>query len=1218
MYTLLDRWPPELGSPQTAAVAIAAAIGMAGLALYFLVLWRLRASQLATTDRAFMRLRLDVETTAARYQSILETAADAIIIFDRNGTIELVNSSAEEMFGYAHREMLGANLGQLLPTPQRERHAAYLHSMDQRNPALPGPSAEPPVPPSSSLPPTVSDAECDLPVHGLRRDGRALRQDGTEFPVEVSVNQVHLENQPFFTAIIRDVTQRREAEQALKDSERRAVILQEITAVAHRACSEKEILQTLLRVVCQHAGWSVGHVYVTTPDGKTLVSSRVWHWSDEGRSWAFRQITEQLPLQADASLASRVLAGALPQSAATLHAALHKSRRQPAEEAGLQTGYAFPIHVQQQVAFVVEFFAKGDQTPDAALTELMARAADVVGQAIDRRRVSGALRESEQFLRKLLEYSPTPMLVETFEHRLVLVNHRLSELFGYRSEDLQDIHVWWRLAFPDELYRTQIVREWFHRVQQAAFNGPDEEPMMADVTCRDGTVRHVEFRFANIGDRYLVVMNDLTDRIQAEQAIRSAKEQAEFANRAKSQFLATISHELRTPLNGVIGMADLLKTTRLDERQQQYVNVCHSSAKSLLGLINHILDFSKIEAGRLELNHQEFQVDELIEEAVDVLAARAHEKRLELVCDLGPGAAYRVKGDGARVRQVLINFLGNAIKFTDRGEVVLRVFCEPEGEDRLAVLFTVTDTGIGIPAEELDRLFTPFTQLDGSATRRYGGTGLGLAISKRLIEALGGHIGVESRVGRGSQFWFWLPLEILPSATVASMQPPAALASQRCLVVEPSVTNRQVLVDGLRTWGLVADGVADVEQACAAIPQAEAEGARYAVVLASGSPSAADIPAMTSILSRHSHLPLVLLTPLDALLDKADCQRLGVFRCITKPVKRRELLEAVLAAVSHAVGWVSDPSCSHPFPSHPSRNHADARQSIGSHPPAPAAENPPHAILVAEDNDVNRLYIAEALRVSGYACDLVPDGLQAVAAATERSYDLILMDCHMPGLDGLQATGRIRELESRLSNGRRSTIIALTANATEHDRQRCLLAGMDEFLSKPVDFDALKSTVERHLRQSASTHAVQAAPTEPAVEESPAPAGDPPIDFPSLVNRCMGNLEFVESILGTFLSRGSEEMVRLAQHFDQGDCPSLAERAHSLKGAAGIISATRVQELARQLEHQSRRGDLQDCQTLIERLRGELEHCTRSVQRWRERETSQPESRGEPVPPLST
>ncbi len=1150
------RWFGALATDETLAAALATA-----LAFYFLIQSKRRERQLATTDRAFSQLRSDAKAVAARYRSILEAAADAIVIVDSGGVIEMVNAAAERLFGFAPGEMLGQNIAMLIPAPHGDRHIDYLES---------------------------HRAQAMTAYRGPSRERSARRRDGTVFPAEVSVNQVRLETYTFYTAIVRDVSQRKEDERNSKEKEHRALVLQDITTGADQAGSEKEALLSLLRNVCRYTGWDAGHVCVTTPDGQALVSSRLWHFENkEPKLRAYRERTEELQLCTGQGAAGRALADAKEQPFGDVRAVLDAERVEAAAAGGFRSVCAFPVQVQQRVAFVVEFYSTKDETSQAAPEELVSRAVLILGQAIERRRVAGALRENEGLLRKLLEYSPTPMLVETLEHRLVLVNQRFSELFGYRADDLQDLHTWWLLAFPDKPYRARIIREWFGRVQHAALADGEEEPLMADVTCRDGSVRHVEFRFASIGDRNLVVMNDLTERILAEQAFRQAKEQAESANRAKSQFLATISHELRTPLNGVIGMTELLKTTRLDERQQRFVQACHHSAQSLLCLIDDILDLSKIEAGRLELHRQEFALAELLEETVTGLAPRAHEKGLELVCDLGSPIPSRAFGDEVRLRQILINLLGNAIKFTDRGLVVLRLFCEPDSEDRLSLLFTVSDTGMGIERKQIERLFAPFSQADGSASRRHGGTGLGLAISKRLVELMGGQIGVESQVGRGSKFWFWIPLEVPPAAVPPAPSSSDVLRGRRALILESSEVPRRVLVEQLLAWGMDVDQALDREQALARIRQAEKERRPYAAVLAAVPSAQADAANWAASLTSYIHLPFILLAPFQATLDGTQCRQLGIVRCLTKPARRQELFEVLREAVG------TSPPGSDAVP----RTHR-------AQPLAARSQDKPHlAILVAEDNEVNRLYIDEALRVSGYTPDLVVDGLQAVHAVRQRRYDLILMDCHMPHLDGLEATARIRDLESHSPQRRRSVIVALTANATERDRQRCLEAGMDDFLSKPVGFDTLLEAVRRHLSEvpGALPDRHPQGPAAAAAKETDNPAAQDgtAVDFPALVHRCQGNLEFVESILEAFLSSGEEEVVRLVDCLEQGNLSSLAERAHSLKGAAGVISASRVQDLARQLETQARRGDPQLCPDLVRRLRGELERCTAHVQQWR-------------------
>ncbi|MEP6895659.1 MAG: response regulator, partial [Chloroflexota bacterium] len=795
------------------------------------------------------------------------------------------------------------------------------------------------------------------------------------------------------------------------------------------------------------------------------------------------------------------------------------------------------------------------------------------------------LRE-KKFLEILIMHSPVAVVVLDTNENIVSYNPAFEKLYGYTSAEIVGKNL-------DSLVATQESLKEAKLYTQQAMTGPVRT--LGKRRRKDGQLVDVEIFGVpiDIGEEKIgtfAIYHDISELVRAQQ-------EAEESSRAKGEFLANMSHEIRTPMNGVMGMLELALDTQLTAEQRDFLETSLHSAEALLALLNDILDFSKIEAGRLELEKINFSLRNTLEDVAFTLAARAQAKGLEIACLIHPDITSKLRGDPGRLRQILVNLVGNAIKFTHQGEIVIQAELIEETDSYALVHIMVQDTGVGIPLERQAAVFDRFTQADGSTTRKYGGTGLGLTISKQLVEAMGGKIGVESKPGEGSIFWFDLKFEKQPVEkrhTAPLALKLTNLSEARILVVDDNKTNQIVLTKSVEAMGCRAEAVSSGAKALETLRNAYRAGDPYHLVLLDmqmpgmdGEQTARAIKSDPAIKDVH----ILVLTSMGHRGDAARMELLGCSGYLLKPVKQQMLFDAALAVL----GRSGDES-----PALITRHILSEQRKLNLR------------LLLAEDNTINQKLAVTVLQKAGYSVDTVDNGLEAVSKAKTNQYNAILMDVQMPIMDGFEATQQIRAWEQE--NGTHIPIIAMTAHAMQGDRERCLAAGMDDYVTKPLQPRVLFSALDRWIQNDSSTTESQESTQDYSVSadtfsmgfddglfgESPSdspqsqvsasfqrsviPADSLPVDIESTVERYEGDRSFVMAIIGEFQKQLPERMQEIHESQEAGQANVLSRLAHNLKGVSLNLGAGPIAQVALDLETITLRDDLVTADAIISQL----------------------------------
>jgi PAS domain S-box-containing protein len=943
-----------------------------------------------------------------------------------------------------------------------------------------------------------------------------------------------------------------------------------------------EAAPRILRAICETLDWEHGALWRVDAAAGHLHCVETWH--PPAVSFPrFEKASREATFAPGIGLPGRVWATGKPLWIPDVPHDANFPRAPIAAREGLRGAIGFPILLGTQVLGVLEFFSREVRQPDDDLLEMLATIGSQIGQFAERKRAEGELET-------LFRLSRDMLCIAGFDGYFRRLNPAWEETLGFTTEELM-ARPYVQFVHPDD--RKSSIAE-----ARKVAKGGHAVLFENRYACKDGSYRWLSWNATALEEEglFYCTVRDVTEQRRVAEELRTAREIADAANRAKGDFLANMSHEIRTPMNAVIGMAELLLDTPLSAEQREHLVTLRDASESLLGLINDILDFSKIEAGRLELNPAEFDIREGLGDTLRALGLRAHEKGLELAYRVAPDVPERLVGDAPRLRQVIVNLVGNAIKFTERGEVLVQVEKETADDQDVTLRFLVADTGIGIPRDKQEMIFEAFSQADGSVTRQYGGTGLGLSISAELVRMMDGRISVDSEPARGSRFRFTARFG-RPAPRVAGkpQRTLARLRNLRVLVVDDNTTNRRILEEVLTHWHMRPTAASGGRAALEELERAARAGRPFPLVLLDANMPEMDGFALAEEIKRRKRLAgaaIMMLTSGARPGDRARCFEVGVSSYLMKPIKQSDLLDTIMEVLAA-----------------PQARRAARAAAKGAVPKA----GRPLRILVAEDNPVNQQVAVGLLERAGHAVRLADNGREALGLLDEEAFDLVLMDVQMPELDGLETTAAIRQRER--STGRHIPIVAVTAHTMKGDADRCLAAGMDAYVAKPLRVPELFAAI-KVLTGGSQPRVVPPASVAAQGEETPAAPSAAriaaPLDEALLLERVGGDRRALAKLAALFLADSPKLLERIRRAVLRRDARELQASAHALKGAVSNFAAPAATEAALRLQKMGEAGDLGEAGPACARLEEELQRVRAALRGLLSKKPRGPAPRGRP------
>ena len=941
-------------------------------------------------------------------------------------------------------------------------------------------------------------------------------------------------------------------------------ILYETARVLAESPTLAEAVPPMLRAMCEALGWQYGALWEVDRVRNVLQCAGTWQPTSLPFH-EFSDFSQAMTMALGVGLPGRVWASREPAYIPDVTRDTNFPRASIARQVGLHAAFALPVLQRSHVIGVMEFFNRNILEPTPELLAMMTTVGKQIGQYVERRLAGDQL---DQFFKLSLDL----FAVASFNGHFIRVNPAAERILGFSEAELCASPF---MAFVHPADRAATL---------AKFESATAGGLVIDFENRyrasDGTYKWLQWAAAPFPQQGVIycAARDVTERKASAETMAKlvkeleiARQSAEQAAITKGEFLANMSHEIRTPMNAIMGMTDLTLQTRLTPLQRDYIRTARESAEALLTIIDDILDVSKIEAGRLTLERASFRFRDTVEDAVKLLAPRAAEKALELACRISPDVPDGVVGDAGRLRQVILNLVGNAIKFTDEGEVMVDARLDRLTADDATIRFTVTDTGIGIPQDKQWEIFGAFVQADASTTRRYGGTGLGLTISAQLVEMMGGRIWIESELGKGSRFNFTVRLSTSRDAALSPTLSADALNDLHVLIVDDNATNRLILSEMVGGWRMRAAAVPGATAAMVALRDAVQRGDPYQLVLTDAlMPDIDGFTLANDIASdkRLSATKVILLTSAGLARQRGATATRMFAAMLTKPVKQSELLDAIVTAFATAVPAADAPRA---------KRAARSKNSTSR----------PLRVLVAEDNATNQKLVLALLKHHGHHGVVVGNGRLAVEASAAEAFDLILMDVQMPEMGGLEATAAIRARER--GAGRHIPIIALTAHVMPGDRDQCVAAGMDGFVSKPLRAAELFEAIEQFFPLvGRPEHSEPASATLPPTRQ---------VDGATLLAAVGGTSALLADVVGVFLTDAPSMLSRVRDAVRTGDVDALASAAHAIKGSVGLFTEGEAFLAARRLEQIARARNLPaidaacvDLEQAVAGLSDELRH----------------------------